>query len=192
MGVSQDWRQVERWLSANAPAVLERLPMGASKPDVLKAEASMGVTLPASLRESLIAHDGADLYIYDGKRGAPLGRPMSLRAILAQYRMLVNLFGDGHNDDAAHPPPGVRACWWCDKWVPALAHVNGDATCVDLGPAPGGILGQVFDWAHDNGPGVVYARDYAEVLAGFASDLEAGRYTVTLSGRGEPYLDWIG
>jgi cell wall assembly regulator SMI1 len=191
MGISQDWRRVERWLSAHAPALLQQLPNGASKPEILKVEESMGLLLPASLRESLIAHDGAGLYIYDGKQGTPLGRPMSLRSIVSQYRMLVNLFADGHNDDAADPPTGVRACWWSDKWVPALAHANGDATCIDLGPAPGGVLGQVYDWAHDNGPGRVYAADYGEVFTAFANDLEAGRYKVATSPRGDPYLDWL-
>jgi cell wall assembly regulator SMI1 len=192
MGVADDWRRVERWLSARAPALLADLPVGASGPVLDAAEAALGVPLPASVRESLIAHDGADLYIYDGRRGTPLGSPMALREIVARHRMLVELFGDGHNNNAAGPPPAVRPCWWHRAWVPVLAHANGDATCIDLDPAPGGVRGQVFDWAHDGGPGVVYAPDYAAVLAGFAADLEAGRYTVAVSGRGEPYLDWVG
>jgi cell wall assembly regulator SMI1 len=170
---------------------LPRLSAGASTGDLAATETAMGVGLPEPLRESLAAHDGADLYIYDGKRGTPLGCPMALREIVAHHRMLVDLFGDGHNDDVAQPPAGVRACWWHRAWVPALAHGNGDATCIDLDPAPGGVFGQVFDWAHDAGPGVVYATDYAEVFAGFANDLEAGRYAVKVSGRGNPYLDWV-
>lgn len=192
MGVVDDWRRVERWLSAHAPAVLAHLPVGATAPDLDAAEASLGVPLPASVRESLAVHDGADLYIYDGQRGWPLGRPMALREIVAQHQMLVNLFGDGSNDEWAQPPPGVRACWWHREWLPVLGHVNGDATCIDLDPAPGGVCGQVFGWAHDGGPGVVCTADYTAVLAGFATDLEAGRYFAAMSGRGKPYLDWVG
>jgi cell wall assembly regulator SMI1 len=193
MEVAKAWSRVERWLAANAPAQLPRLPSGVGEADLVAAEASMGLRLPAPLRESLVIHDGSGggMYIYDRRRVAPLGNPMALREIVAQHRMRVRLFGDGSNDDAAEPPPGVRACWWHPSWVPALGHAVGDATCIDLTPAPDGTLGQVFGWAHDSGPGVVYAADYTAVFAGFAADLEAGRYAAKVSARGEPYLDWI-
>jgi cell wall assembly regulator SMI1 len=192
-GTAETWQRVERWLSAHAPKVLARLPKGASEIALEEAEEVMGLALPQELRESLAIHDGADLYVYDsGRRDCPLGSPMAVREIAALHRRLVHLFGDGGNDEWAQPPPGVHGCWWHRAWVPALGHVNGDATCIDLDPAPGGVRGQVFGWAHDGGPGVVYAADYPAVLAGFAADLEAGRYAVAVSGRGEPYLDWAG
>src|SRR5439155_25422969 len=48
---------------------------------------------------------------------------------------------------------------------------------IDLDPARGGKLGQMFEWAHDGGPiGGVAAPSYGTLFARFVRELKEGRY----------------
>ncbi len=58
MGIAEDWQRVERWLAAQAPEVLTRLPTGASKTDLDDAGAAFGFALPQELLQSWAMHDG--------------------------------------------------------------------------------------------------------------------------------------
>jgi cell wall assembly regulator SMI1 len=102
--------------------------------------------------------------------------------------MLVDLFGNRSNDASAKPPKAVKRRWWNHKWVPFLDPDLGDKTCIDLDPAKGGKRGQVFYWSHTGGPGYVIAPSYGELLAGFAQDLEEGRYVCRRGFQGLAFL----
>ncbi|WP_157099342.1 SMI1/KNR4 family protein [Microbispora sp. ATCC PTA-5024] len=76
--VNRQWRRVERWLTAHAPAT--RLGRPASPRLVARAEQRLGVRLPGSLRASLLRHDGGDLPL------PPSYRLLSARGIVAVWR----------------------------------------------------------------------------------------------------------
>ncbi|GAA0358029.1 hypothetical protein GCM10009530_04080 [Microbispora corallina] len=76
--VNRQWRRVERWLTAHAPAT--RLGRPASPRLVARAEQRLGVRLPGSLRASLLRHDGGELPL------PPSYRLLSARGIVAVWR----------------------------------------------------------------------------------------------------------
>jgi cell wall assembly regulator SMI1 len=50
----------------------------------------------------------------------------------------------------------------------------GDHHCLDLAPAPGGDVGQVILWWHDDDKRTIQAKSFREWLDRFAYELEAG------------------
>ena len=172
MGIAENWREVERWLSAHAPKVLARLPKGASETDFDYVEKTWRLALPRDLRESLAIHDGSaqTVGLY-GPNESPLGELLSLHEIVLAWRSLKSLAGR-----KAESIKGVKKFWWHRKWLPVLGGL-GDHTCIDLDPARGGKLGQVFIWAHDSGPILdVVAPSYGALFARFVRELKKGRY----------------
>ncbi len=190
MGIIVDWQRVERWLSADAPEVLARLPAGASDIALVEAEATLGFALPPELRESLSVHDGNDeafeLYRPDG---VLLGSLLPLRDMIEGWESLAGAYGDGHNDSSAMPLAGVKRRWFHRLWIPILGGL-GDYACIDLDPARGGKRGQVIDWAHDGGPLEIVATSYSDLFSSFTRDLEAGRY-VKANRHGQVFLDLL-
>jgi cell wall assembly regulator SMI1 len=72
----------------------------------------------------------------------------------------------------------VRPVWWNPSWFPVLHDESGNYRCIDLDPPDDGHAGQVVEFLHTTADRVVVAPSFGEVLARFASDLGAGRYTV--------------
>jgi cell wall assembly regulator SMI1 len=63
-------------------------------------------------------------------------------------------------------------------WIP-LAHNWGDTLIrVDMDPAAGGHRGQVIFTDHAYGVAILLAPGVGQFLAGFADDLESGRYSL--------------
>jgi cell wall assembly regulator SMI1 len=92
MNIAKDWQDVERWLKANAPKVLARLPKGASERDLAYIEKFMRLTLPRDLRESLAIHDGnARTFELYGPDETVLGELLSLREFVLAWRSLNKL-----------------------------------------------------------------------------------------------------
>src|SRR5439155_14367148 len=173
MGIAENWQEVERWLKTHAPKVLARLPKGASETDLAYVEKTWRLTLPQELRESLAIHDGNartfGLYTPDEH---PLGELLSLHEIILAWRFL-NKFAR----KKAESIKGVQRRWWHRKWLPVLGGNLDYHTCIDLDPAKGGKLGQMFEWAHDGGPiGVVVDPSYGKLFARFVQELKEGRY----------------
>jgi cell wall assembly regulator SMI1 len=70
---------------------------------------------------------------------------------------------------------GLRGGHWNRGWVPIASTGGGNSFSLDLDPAEGGCLGQVFFLDHEIGPGAVSARSFTEWLARYVDDLEQGR-----------------
>ena len=136
MTITENWQEVERWLSAHAPKVLASLPKGASAKALAEAEKVLGLALPQDLRESLAVHDGsAETFAFYGPNDILLGKPLSAKEVVASWCSLEFLAG-GRSESFK----GVKRFWWNRKWVPIL-RVVGDYTCIDLDPAKGGKAG---------------------------------------------------
>jgi cell wall assembly regulator SMI1 len=181
------WTRIERWLAANAPDALERLPRGVSPAAVAKAEKTLGYALPRAVVQSLSIHNGSgNLWLYDH------GVFMSLERMAEEWDMLVDLWDDGNNDEWAEPKGPIKKRWFTRKWLPVLDTWTGDCACVDLDPPKGGKRGQVFAWSHTGGPTAVIAPSYAAMLRQFVKELEVGLYTRKLNQQGVPYLEYSG
>ncbi|MEU8266942.1 SMI1/KNR4 family protein [Sphaerisporangium sp. NPDC049002] len=87
--VVHQWRRIERWLRVHAPVTYGELRPPASARVVALAEAQMGVDLPASLRASLLRHNGSRTpgFAFPGAGTAGV-RALGVREIRDAWRAL--------------------------------------------------------------------------------------------------------
>jgi cell wall assembly regulator SMI1 len=179
------WQRIERWLKTHDRELFERLRSGASQQELVQAEKALDVMLPEDFKASYQIHNG----------GASLTSTMSvaylsLDEIVGTWYMYQELSAlDLYEDQpkwAERPPgfvkykisnpPPIQPLWWHPKLIPFAEDGAGNNWCVDLDPAPGGHVGQVVDWDHEDGPTKVVFTSFAALLSRLADDMEAGRY----------------
>jgi len=76
---------------------------------------------------------------------------------------------------ATEPKGPIKPLLWHYHWLPVTDAGNGNFFCVDLDPAPGGVVGQIFWYERVEGPIQVVANGFVEWLERTALDLESGR-----------------
>jgi cell wall assembly regulator SMI1 len=171
--VADLWSRWERWLTVHASDLLAELRPPATPEAVSAAEERLGLSLPADFRASLAVHDGAEEV--NGLIGD--WDLMELDNVVHQARLMRqmvadNLFGDACGD----PHDAIDSTWWNPAWVPFVSSGSGHFYCIDLAPAPGGTVGQIIVFFHDDGQRLLVADSYRQWLAAVVSDLERGVY----------------
>lgn len=166
------WDRLEKALKAAAPDVKKSLKKGAAEAKLTKLEATLGVTLPADLRFTLLRHDGqtdgSDCLFPEDFAGDMSGGflLMSVAEIESEWKMWKELNDGGEfAGNTTAPDKGVRKGWWNPGWVPFATDGGGDSLCVDLTPAKGGTAGQIIHMRHDSGDRPRLAKSLAELLA---------------------------
>lgn len=164
------WKRIENWLRVNAPSILAHLPEGASDADLSAAESRLSVQLPDDFRESYRLHNGSgavwlfgfESYGLDDIAGTWECQQIPPRA--------------GHEEEpvAAHGPIREEEC--NAMWIPVGGNQCGDHLMLDLAPAQGGTMGQLFWWDHEDWTAEILANGWRDFLTRFATDLESGRY----------------
>lgn len=171
------WERIERWLGANAPAVLASLNPPATPEQIAAAERHLGVTFPDDVRATYLRHDGQTPTgpgLFGGWEWMPLGE------VVGHWDLWTELHDGGEFDGFTGDPGGrVVADWWHRAWVPLTHNGAGDSHCVDLHPGPAGTPGQVIVMYHDYERRPVKATSFRVWLATFADELEAGGYVVS-------------
>jgi cell wall assembly regulator SMI1 len=150
----------------------------------------MAITLPEDFKTSCRVHNGG--YVMDLVTEMTM---LSLVEIVAEWQMFQELEEVGTWSDAAPPyyftakirqsgwqTGPIQPVWWHQCWIPIGRDRAGNNCCLDLVPAPGGLIGQIIDRDHEVGPSRVLATCFLDVLSAFASDLEAGAYVDTDAG----------
>ena len=149
--IAELWRRIEAWLMDNARPVLSELRPGASSDELNALESAIGLALPASLRESLLIHDGTSPEV-----GLLGGREL---LNVAQMRWLWK------EECAATTTPEGR------QRIPIVLHDEEGTPlflCVD-------VSGRVMaSWRVGADP-IVIAPSYHAWLNSFTEDLEQGR-----------------
>jgi cell wall assembly regulator SMI1 len=111
-------------------------------------------------------------------------RALPVAEILDTWQMLRELLDD--EEWAAQPPyyfteevlrlgeqPGpIQPVWWHPRWIPLAMDNAGNLTCLDMAPAPGGVVGQIIDWDHECGPSRVLFPNFHHLLRAFSEQLE--------------------
>lgn len=136
------WSQIEKWLSENAPGVLQRMAGPASPEDLAHAEESFGVTLPEDYRQFLQIHNGEDK-----DDGAWLYGSHSLLTItdtVAQAEQAKQAYAGMSKDDVEGDVEEIQGLPWNPKWVPFAYDGSGGFFMIDLDPSEEGISGQVI------------------------------------------------
>jgi cell wall assembly regulator SMI1 len=165
------WQRIESQFRLQAPNRLSQLDPGATPEQIDDFERLVGRPLPDDFRRSYAIHDGG--------YGVPFGGYPDYLLSLAQIAGLLPLMREQlslPSEYRSEPEPigPVRPVWWSEGWVPIVGEATGDYLCIDLDPAQGGAVGQVFDWGHEYGPTRVLFSSFQEYLERYAADLERG------------------
>jgi cell wall assembly regulator SMI1 len=177
-GVAQAWRTIEGVLWENAHSVFRALRKPATDAQLARLAKLVPARLPRDFKQSLKVHDGL--------RDSYLGRVrlfdyyalLPVAAIIAEYKGLCRLQAErGFVGNPCGGDPGIRSdTRWRPGWVPVLDE-DGDKLVLDLDPAPGGSVGQVFAWPNTGStPLRVLAPSFGAWLSGLAEALGKRRF----------------
>jgi cell wall assembly regulator SMI1 len=181
VGVRDPWRRIEAWLAERARFVLDTLNPGTTVEAIQAIETSLRVgPLPDDFVQSWRIHDGqhwnTSLPLIAGWLGSY--SLLSLDRIESRYDSASVLLSEEFNTLRGTPHGLVRPDWWNPRWVPVAGNASGDAICLDLDPPPGGVVGQVIEFLHDEKDRTVLAPSLGAWLEEFATELEGGEYKV--------------
>ncbi|WP_344916595.1 SMI1/KNR4 family protein [Streptosporangium oxazolinicum] len=168
--VNRQWRRIERWLEANAPASRRTLGGPASARTIAVAEAQMGLRFPDDLRASLLRHDGASLVAGTWPFGFLGNQNQGVREIRDAWRQLCGI--DAEVEGAAELDADVRAEWWDGRMIPFGADGSGNHLVIDS------VVRDVGDTDHEGQmsftPGGIRISSYYGLLRMTANVLETG------------------
>src|SRR5581483_1886564 len=172
------WRTIEGVLGENAHSVYRALRKSASDASLARLAKYLPAQLPHDFVQSLKIHDGLRNSYLGPVRLFDYYALLPVSAILTVYRMMCDLqckcdFGGTQ----AKCDPAIRNdTYWRPGWVPIL-DADGDKLVLDLDPAAGGVVGQVFEWSNTGStPNRVLASSFGEWLEELSEVFRKGRF----------------
>jgi cell wall assembly regulator SMI1 len=165
------WDRVIAWYKGNAPP--EFFPLadsGATEDELQFTESILGQRFPSDLRATYSLFNGSkdENAVY---RNYYL---MSLTELIDYWKIQCKV--KYQNLQAYDVTGPIKKVFWNPRWIRFTDSGAGDGLCVDLDPAAGGVVGQIIVFSHEVGPLNVIAPSFRSWLAGYAADLEAGKY----------------
>ncbi|HEY1065229.1 MAG TPA: SMI1/KNR4 family protein [Pirellulales bacterium] len=177
------WTRIETWLSEHAPHALAELCDPAEAADLDWAEKAIGATLPASVRESYLIHDGADGVAFLGYWDF-----LSLGEMVATWKRIKEAYDAGYFAAPGEPLEGtgvahgpVRPQGWNPKWIP-FAERDEVFVCLDLDPDQEGVVGQLLLWDPSSPERELVAESFEGWWQTFADELESGERALDADG----------
>ena len=140
-------------------------PAGASPEAIAQAEAALGVTLPAEVRELYSLNDPLWLPTHDDR--------LSLQEIVATWRHYCGEWSEEKWREGSDPEGPIKPDWWNRRWIP-ITFNQGSCHFLDLDPAAGGIMGQVCDYDIEGPKTRVVAPNFRAWIERLVTDLEQG------------------
>jgi molybdopterin molybdotransferase len=177
-GVAASWRIIEGVLWENAHSLYRALCKPATDAKVARLAKLVPARLPRDFVQSLKTHDGLRDSYLGQNRLFDYNALLPISAIITEYRMLCQhqeQFSDVASV-AGHDPEIRIDARWRAGWVPVM-DADGDKLVLDLDPAPGGSVGQVFQWYNNGSTRLeVLAPTFGEWLAKLAEALSKRRF----------------
>jgi cell wall assembly regulator SMI1 len=178
VGVVASWRTIEGVLWENAHSVYRSLRRPATDIQVARLAKLLPARLPRDFVRSVKTHDGLrDSYLgqnrlFDYNALLPVSAIITVHRMMCELQAEYNIPGSQAGGD-----PEVRGdAYWRPGWVPIM-DADGDKLILDLDPAPGGSVGQVFEWSSTGSmPLRVLAPSFGEWLARLADTLGKRRF----------------
>jgi internalin A len=159
MSAREAWEQIQNWMEANAPGVLDAFDAPVDGEEIADAEKTLGFGIPEQLRELFELFNGAsEAYVF--------GRwyPLSVADMLDERQTNLDVAKEVARSTGA-PPEEV----WHPSWLPFCSDGGGNFLAIDG-------AGEVLLWDHEEGEAHSLAESPAAWLSAFADQLEAGRY----------------
>ncbi len=178
-GVGESWRRIVTWYEGNTTPGTLVMPPGASEEMVLVGEAEMGLRLPEDLRAFYRLNDGLG-----GSFLLHYGEFLSLDRVVSHYASTPRPGDPGTEVEPFRLAGPIRPTWWSLLRV-QITDNSGDGVMVDLDPLPGGTVGQVIKFDHEDGPVRVLAPSFAAWPVRIAAALEAGKLSW------QPEDEWV-
>ncbi len=172
------WTQIETWLMANAPSLLDLIQPGASDAQISELESLLSIQLPEDVRSSYRIHNGQVPHTYGLISGLEF---LSLERIKDEWLVWKELLDSGTfadedgQDQGSEPAPGICNVWWSLRWIPLTYDGSGNHDCLDLNPAEGGIVGQIITMWHDDPVREIVAPSFRDWLMQHAEGLASGK-----------------
>lgn len=136
-------------LQERVPRLYKSLNPPATEAQIKWAEDMLGMDFPIDLRAAYMRHNGQRCV------GSPVGW-LDIERVVRQAEenaeVLRGLLKDGCEDILQAPAvigqnQKTRLDWWSSRWIPFSRNSSGWQVCVDMDPAPAGVVGQVFGWS---------------------------------------------
>jgi cell wall assembly regulator SMI1 len=172
--VSESWKRIHDWLSANAPKIVENLNPPATEIELHDAEEALGIRIPSKWHDLYRGHNGmnsdANLgSVFHGMQFLTLEETISdhkQNAAPVDSRLPVVATDAEILTEDIHNP----------NWI-AFAHDVGRTLIrVDMVPESPETIGQVIFTDHEYDTVILLSNGIAEFMSNFASNLEADRY----------------
>ena len=167
--MNQVWKEIEEFLKANVPSVIETLNQPATESEILELENEAGHSIPIDFKSFLLVHNGQE----DPSRLQTLceeGTLLSTQAIIKTYRMLneINESADVGSIE-----------WWARKYLP-IADCEGDHLSIDL------ETGEIVMHVHDSEIERCIANSFTEWFKSKLIIFKDGKFSVDVG-----YLDYL-
>lgn len=172
------WRRFENWLCEHAPAFC-RWPLapGASEQDIRAFERTIGAKLPTDVRESYKRHNGSA-----GVRLLEVvgeGEWVTLNEATRHWKFFQKIKPDLEAAGFLETPKGpMKKVHISPGWIPISDNSGGDHLCIDLDPAEGGTVGQLFSYWHEYGAWRIVAPSFTVFIERLLKHLAQGRYAI--------------
>jgi len=180
------WRRFENWLCEHTP-VFCRWPLapGASEKDLQAFERTIGAELPADVRQSYLRHNGSAGVRLLSVVGE--GKWVTLKEAARQWKFFQSIRPDLEAAGFLNTPLGpMKEVHISPGWIPISDNSGGDHLCIDLDPAEGGTVGQLFSYWHEYGAWRLVAPSFTAFLERLLKHLAGERYAINDQGQLAP------
>jgi len=187
--VASEFQRITNWAEANLPQLLHSLCSGVSESQLDAAEAELGRKFPSQLRELYMLANGE----VDACVGLFFGLPFIPLDRLKSERMLWDEISEDTADDpgmseflTSNPANAIQTRYANRDWLPISHDWAGNHIGVDIGPGPGGTVGQVINFGRDEDDMIVLASSVGAFLAWIADSLDAGNVRIEIGSQFAP------
>ena len=168
------WNEIETWLKAHAPKIMESLNPPATTEAIGKAEAAFGFEMPKQWKDLYLIHNGMNSKSNLGSLFYGF-EFYSLETVMSEYRNRQDLFT--YEAPVKTVSNGVNNANLNNlKWIPFLYLSRYSSIWIDMDPAAGGNIGQVIFTDHGEEAAVLLNGNILEFMNTFVGDLRAGLY----------------
>jgi cell wall assembly regulator SMI1 len=174
IAVQEAWERLTRAVAGVAPECLAHVGPPASEAAIAAAERALGHRLPADFRAFVALHDGV------ADAGPVPVEIASLEAIVRKHALFREMLTEASlSEGVGDPDPGVQPRWLSPAWIPVVDFGTGEHYCLDLGPAPGGTVGQLIWYRHEYDQRHKIADSFTAYLDALADALARGELVAT-------------